>query len=406
MNRKKIILELPNDLGKHEIEAPENLRTLKQKLLEYNNGLEAYNIYYYDEMNDQIIISDDNDYNMFLESNNNIITFKEKMFDSNFSNTITTNTIITNTFSKFGTSSKVINIYTELENKNKEINDLQNTLNKNKNELENKNKEINDLQNKLNENKNELENKNKEINDLQNTLNENKNELEKAKNKINKLNERKQQLKKDLEEKDIEINKLQKRKEKLKNKLENFKKSAEKQNINVNEDFNLTDEQSIKIDRVLNDDQYIKSLSLAIEKKPFNNNNFNEYIQKEITNACDNIAQNLYKKNEEFLKEQINQLISKEDERIKLFKSLLNVHEKKPTKEIINNENDEIIHIGFICEFCKISPIIGIRYKCENCSNFNLCEICYKKLNSTKEYSHIDNHKFISRNYSTEFRKK
>ncbi len=364
MNRKKIILELPNDLGKHEIEAPENLRTLKQKLLEYNNILEAYNIYYYDEMNDQIIISDDNDYNMFLESNNNIITFKEKMFDSNFSNTITTNTIITNTFSKFGTSSKVINIYTELDNKNKEINDLQNTLN------------------------------------------ENKNELEKAKNKINKLNERKQQLKKDLEEKDIEINKLQKRKEKLKNKLENFKKSAEKHNINVNEDFNLTDEQSIKIDRVLNDDKYIKSLSLAIEKKPFNNNNFNEYIQKEITNACDNIAQNLYKKNEEFLKEQINQLISKEDERIKLFKSLLNVHEKKPTKEIINNENDEIIHIGFICEFCKISPIIGIRYKCENCSNFNLCEICYKKLNSTKEYSHIDNHKFISRNYSTEFRKK
>ena len=268
------------------------------------------------------------------------------------------------------------------------------------------NQKIKIKRNKLNENKNELENKNKEINDLQNTLNENKNELEKAKNKINKLNERKQQLKKDLEEKDIEINKLQKRKEKLKNKLENFKKSDEKHNINVNEDFNLTDEQSIKIDRVLNDDQYIKSLSLAIEKKPFNNNNFNEYIQKEITNACDNIAQNLYKKNEEFLKEQINQLISKEDERIKLFKSLLNVHEKKPTKEIINNENDEIIHIGFICEFCKISPIIGIRYKCENCSNFNLCEICYKKLNSTKEYSHIDNHKFISRNYSTEFRKK
>jgi len=34
------------------------------------------------------------------------------------------------------------------------------------------------------------------------------------------------------------------------------------------------------------------------------------------------------------------------------------------------------IHKDITCEGCKLNPIIGIRYKCSECKNFNYCEAC------------------------------
>lgn len=49
---------------------------------------------------------------------------------------------------------------------------------------------------------------------------------------------------------------------------------------------------------------------------------------------------------------------------------------------IINNLNENCqneIHYYFTCDGCKMNPIIGKRYKCKICTNFDYCENCYQK---------------------------
>ena len=55
-------------------------------------------------------------------------------------------------------------------------------------------------------------------------------------------------------------------------------------------------------------------------------------------------------------------------------------------------------HAGVTCDLCQISPILGVRYKCTICSNFDLCTSCFS--------SHPSNHPLIvvkvPRNHSFE----
>ncbi len=55
--------------------------------------------------------------------------------------------------------------------------------------------------------------------------------------------------------------------------------------------------------------------------------------------------------------------------------------------KLTNNSNNK----GIKCDLCLMNPIIGIRYKCTECSNLNLCEKCF--VNNNMEKTH--KHKFI-----------
>jgi len=37
------------------------------------------------------------------------------------------------------------------------------------------------------------------------------------------------------------------------------------------------------------------------------------------------------------------------------------------------------IHYHIKCDGCQMNPLIGIRYKCEECQSFDYCESCYEK---------------------------
>ena len=49
-----------------------------------------------------------------------------------------------------------------------------------------------------------------------------------------------------------------------------------------------------------------------------------------------------------------------------------------------------LVHNGIQCEKCKISPIIGNRYKCPKCLNYNLCEDCEEKNGEMGFHPHSD----------------
>lgn len=45
-------------------------------------------------------------------------------------------------------------------------------------------------------------------------------------------------------------------------------------------------------------------------------------------------------------------------------------------KECIVPQMNQAVHIGIQCENCKCTNLIGIRYKCFICENYNLCQKC------------------------------
>ena len=42
----------------------------------------------------------------------------------------------------------------------------------------------------------------------------------------------------------------------------------------------------------------------------------------------------------------------------------------------VNEEEEKAIHNGWSCNACGMSPIVGFRYKCEGCLDFDFCEEC------------------------------
>ena len=46
-----------------------------------------------------------------------------------------------------------------------------------------------------------------------------------------------------------------------------------------------------------------------------------------------------------------------------------------------------MVHENIICNGCGMIPLVGIRYKCKSCQDFNYCEDCINLYN--KRHKHV-----------------
>ena len=170
--------------------------------------------------------------------------------------------------------------------------------------------------------------------------------------------------------------------------------------IRHQEDFDLMDkeyenEKTIKISVNIIDkpieisDQIFSSGNLSIKKS-----------DKELTTSNENSNINInldeikIEEPEDKMKREIQEIVNNKmkdlEENIAkdIFQSIkLQLSKNEQDNSIFNNNN--IIHSGIKCNKCNTENIQGIRYKCINCQNYNLCQNC------ESDSEHISSHIFL-----------
>ena len=226
----------------------------------------------------------------------------------------------------------------DYEIKLEQINEQAKTIELKEKEINEKNQQIKDLNKKLNENTKDLE-------DKQKTIDESKVKLsvyeEKIKTYENDINEYKSQL----EQSKIEINNLKQNNEQM-----------EKDKIN---EIILKQ----KYDEQINADKENAEKFMNEQLEAFKKNIENKYKTQ-------------YEEKEKEMKEQLSQM------------SMMINQPKMP-----NFKGPDYEHKNIKCEKCLTQPIIGVRYKCSQCDNYNLCEKCEEENN--EQSFHDEEHNFI-----------
>ena len=74
-----------------------------------------------------------------------------------------------------------------------------------------------------------------------------------------------------------------------------------------------------------------------------------------------------------------------------IFKELINCKELgKPCSPEIIDTNAIVQHLNVACDGCGASPILGIRYKCSVCKNFDFCETCEERFDHEHAFIKIN----------------
>ena len=119
-----------------------------------------------------------------------------------------------------------------------------------------------------------------------------------------------------------------------------------------------------------------------------NDDDYKMFYNLSINNIFLDIKNNsqLYLNNLEIVKNEIKDKNEIDDDKIirKITKICKPIIEKENMDNIKNSKDnkEKIYHFGIKCNNCSSFPIIGCRYKCTICEDFNLCEKCEKIMGS------------------------
>lgn len=107
-----------------------------------------------------------------------------------------------------------------------------------------------------------------------------------------------------------------------------------------------------------------------------------EKMEKEHHHHWKKIKENHLEKIKSLIDEQVNRSIDKLREELNLKKSREDFFQEKdvkpePIKKVHQgNPSNTVIHERYTCDGCGVHPIVGVRYKCSVCRDFDYCEKC------------------------------
>ena len=288
-------------------------------------------------------------------------------------------------------------------------------IEKAKRNLEEYEKKVNNKKEKQLMKKKENEKKKKEEKERKQREQREKKAKEKEKKLIEDTKKLNEQLNKQIEDnekrkKEAEI-KNKKKEEELKKKYENdLNEQIEKSKLTIKEQINKgvedyksrnpnslqelnlaeLDEEKLKsnIDSLneqkSNIQNTIKMIKDEIEKEM--NEKYSKILQNKILQIHTSIYENIQKQNQTILENYIKKYNDLEEKR--------QLENSKLSQMIISDKNRinkticNTVHNNIKCEHCFMEPIVGFRYKCSVCSNYNLCEKCEEKNEETQNHSH------------------
>ena len=134
------------------------------------------------------------------------------------------------------------------------------------------------------------------------------------------------------------------------------------------------------------DKEEILRLKTICSNFEYNNNGEYKNLQNKQLQIPNSIYENIQKQIQIILDKYIKKFNDlKEERQFEIDKlSQIRISDKSQKNEIICTT----VHNNIKCDQCFMNPIIGPRYKCSKCKNYNLCEKCEEKNENTQSHSH------------------
>jgi hypothetical protein len=150
----------------------------------------------------------------------------------------------------------------------------------------------------------------------------------------------------------------------------------------------LSKTQQIQLDR----EKYEKELKQEKEKyklmqeqyKKDMEQKYNEKLQNEMNKVSESLNQKFTKKTKDIENKLNQEYQQKEIEMKKKYNDLV----KNKLANDDSNSKINTVHNGIKCEHCFEEPIVGYRYKCSQCPDYNLCQKCEEKNSINGSHPH------------------
>ena len=281
-----------------------------------------------------------------------------------------------------------------LKKEKKEKKNIEKKEKKEKEKWEKAKKQREEKEKKFKEKENKLINDNKKLKEK--LIKEKEKNIKNKEKKENKYIKEKEELEKKIkEEKEQEMEKseifIQ---EKIKEGIDEY----ENGNINNNKmnlDLNDINEELIKSNVDLLNEQKSLFQKAVIEMKDEMikemNIKYSKILQKKIEEIHKSIYENIQKQNQTILENYIKKYNDLEEQRAQesiKFSQIIISNKNQKENNNIHISKCITVHTNIKCQNCNKNPIVGFRYKCSVCKNYNLCEECEEKNEESQEHPH------------------